>query len=383
MLATVIGRSIAQRTGFQAGAYKAGARAGVQLVLRRKTDWLIAQVEASGDARTARRRLATYWLRAHKRALEIERVLVHLEPGTKDRESVEVALMSQLAHLAVVAAPLFDDLPLRAAGLSSDDETGAVPVWHGTTAQIIEATGWLVERGLTYAEAGEARVEVKRGEHAVARLVAVDEHVTPADAGPAPLLDMPRTAARVWLWLGGLVATVVVAGALDSGIALAIGVAILALAVPLTRVVTRRRLAAAWHRAVVSPGAVTALAGPFRDQHALERVPTATVVAALRDGGLTVSTERGRIQLEGDAAVVEAAPTGDVGLVALAVRYRDPRVAMRAAFALADRFGPLAVELGGATLVADPGHGYPRWLDDYQGDRAARAAMADAMRATL
>lgn len=148
-------------------------------LVAREVEALDDHVGIARDPTTARRILAGHW-----RWLEAEQRRVDEACGG-DIDVVGLVAMKLNAHWEVVADPVFDQLPMRAAGMSCVDELDGAPVWVGTAAAMLRAATGARRRGMRLdVDAANRVTRHWRQERLVATLVedpghAASEHERP------------------------------------------------------------------------------------------------------------------------------------------------------------------------------------------------------------
>lgn len=184
-------------------ARSAGLRHGIGIGLRSAAATVRANLEECLTEQSAKRQLATVWKR-QREALE----LVEQGAFQNDPKSAEAVGMTATATLAMLDAPIFDEVPLIAADLRRK-ATPDGATWIGRPAQLDAAVAALTDRGLEVTRSGGV-ARVRRGAQEVATLIEDKSHKALPDEGVAPLRRPPR----MWLWIAGslLLVGVIVGG---------------------------------------------------------------------------------------------------------------------------------------------------------------------------
>ena len=145
-------------------------------------------------------------LTAHWARLAAEQAALDASCGAQGIELEGRLAMRLMAHWAALGDPAFDELPMRAAGLSCDDDHDGAPLWIGTGAELLRAAQAARRRGLRMEVDLEHRLSrLFRGERLVAILVEDPDHVAlPRLAGADDFTGARRVHALVMKLRHGL-----------------------------------------------------------------------------------------------------------------------------------------------------------------------------------
>ncbi|MBL8621568.1 MAG: hypothetical protein JNK64_09700 [Myxococcales bacterium] len=317
-------------------------------ILREDTAAVIAAICQAPDVDAGRIMLARHWARL-----------------VRDRPRFPAPHDPRVAGLGLLHAPLFDELPVAAAGLRRQVVDGA-PVWIGRPAQLLAATKALVQRGLRIeVDAANQAVAVYRGDASVMTLLADADH---GGVALAPWLGVHRGAGRLawFLWACGA-CLLVYRPAL--GIAVLVA-GLVAWCVQWQR--GRRPRAEASQRATLTAAPPP---GPYRDGAGRATAHVDAIFAACRALAVPVATRGGDLHIElptGGRAQVLGAGFGTVDLTRLEVDYDDTGAVAAIAHALSGLAGPVTVATSVGEFVARAPHDLAVWRDD--------SARADASR---
>lgn len=328
-LTSAIGRALARR-------YQRDRAAAI---VREDTAALIAAITETPDVDTARIMLARHWARL-----------------VRDRPRFPAVDDPRVVGLGLLDAPLFDELPVAAAGLRRQLVDGA-PVWIGRPAQLLAATEALVRRGLRVeVDVANEAVWAYRGDALVMTLLVDAAH---AGATLTPWVGVRRGGARLaWgLWLCGACLLVV---APAFGIAVLVA-GLVAWCVHMVGLHHRRETR---HRATL---AAMPQAAPFRDGAAAATVHVDEIFTACRALAVPVATRGGDLHVElpsGGRARVLDAGFGTIDLTRLEVEYDDSGALAAIAHALSGLAGQITVRTGVGEFVARAPHDLARWRGD-------------------
>lgn len=278
-----------------------------------------------------------------------------------------------------LAGAAFDEVPLASAGLHRHEVDGAV-VWVGTIAAVGVALGRARARGLVLqvdqANGGARVYRVGASELELVATLIVDETAAPRSAAALP---RPARASH----LPGAIMLVAGVAGYRSGLAPALGVAFIGLAVTLAIVTQARRSVQLRTRATppVQRATLTiAGASPYRDG-GVAAVPVERLFAWFRDAGVPIAARQGDAFVDvgdGECRIPDAG-FRTVRVAELSVEYEDAAGPATIAAVLAPHLGSIRVTIADAAFTIAGADDLARWRGGHQRVRAALADLADAV----